>query len=107
MAGSNLIEISDSDFESEVLQSDVPVLVDFWAEWCAPCRMVAPILEELAVEYDGRLKIAKVNVDHSQEIAARYEIMSIPTVILFRDGQAVKHVVGALPKESLIKEFEL
>lgn len=107
MAGNKMIEVSEANFDSEVLQSEVPVLVDFWAEWCAPCRMVAPILEELAVEYDGRLKIAKVNVDFNQEIASRFEIMSIPTVIMFRSGQVVKHVVGALPKESLVKEFEL
>lgn len=107
MSESGVIEVTDSNFEAEVIRSDIPVLVDFWAEWCAPCRMVAPVMEEIAREHDGRLKVAKVNVDTNQGVAAKYEIMSIPTVILFRGGTAVKHVVGALPKESIIKEFEL
>jgi thioredoxin 1 len=107
MSGNNLFEVTDSNFEAEVIQSDTPVLVDFWAEWCAPCRMVAPVLEELAVEFAGKVKIAKLNVDANRETAAKYDIMSIPTVILFRDGLAAKQVVGALPKESLVKELDL
>ena len=90
-----------------MIKSEMPVLVDFWAEWCAPCRMVAPVLEELAEEYAGRVKVAKLNVDANRETAARYDIMSIPTVILFKDGQAAKQVVGALPKESLVRELQL
>ena len=107
MAGKAPMEVTDANFESEVLQADMPVLVDFWAEWCAPCRMVAPVLEELADEFAGRLKVAKLNVDANRETSAKYEIMSIPTVILFKGGNVVKQVVGALPKESLMKELEL
>ena len=107
MSANILLEVSDSNFEDEVIKSEMPVLVDFWAEWCAPCRMVAPVLEELAEEYAGRVKVAKLNVDANRETAARYDIMSIPTVILFKDGQAAKQVVGALPKESLVRELQL
>ncbi len=104
MAG-KLIELSDANFEEEVLKSDIPVLVDFWAEWCAPCRMVGPVLEELAHEYDGKLKIGKLNVDIHNETATRFDIMSIPTVMLFENGEVSGHVVGAMPKESLIREL--
>ncbi len=107
MSANILLEVSDSNFEDEVIKSEMPVLVDFWAEWCAPCRMVAPVLEELAQEYAGRVKVAKLNVDANRETAARYDIMSIPTVILFKDGQVAKQVVGALPKESLVRELQL
>lgn len=107
MSVENLVEVTDANFESEVLQSDLPVLVDFWAEWCAPCRMVSPVIEELAVEMAGRVKVAKLNVDLNRETATKYDIMSIPTVILFEGGAISKQVVGALPKESLLKELEL
>jgi thioredoxin 1 len=107
MSGENLIEVTDANFDEEVIKSDLPVLVDFWAEWCAPCRMVGPVMEELADEHRGELKVAKLNVDDNNKTAARYSILSIPTVILFRDGKAVKQVVGALPKESLVRELGL
>ncbi|MHB1390580.1 MAG: thioredoxin [Thermoleophilia bacterium] len=107
MAGNNLIEITDVNFDDEVLKSELPVLVDFWAEWCAPCRMVGPVMEEIAGEYAGRVKVGKLNVDANREIAARYEIMSIPTVILFRDGEIDRQVVGAMPKESMLSELGL
>jgi thioredoxin 1 len=107
MSGDGLIAVTDSNFDEEVLGSELPVLVDFWAEWCAPCRMVAPVIEELAQERQGELKVTKLNVDDNNKTAARYSIMSIPTVILFRGGEAAKQVVGALPKEALIKELGL
>ena len=107
MVGSNLIEVTDANFEVEVLQSDIPVLVDFWADWCAPCRMVGPVIEQLAEERVGELKVAKLNVDQNRETAAKYKILSIPTVILFREGKTDRQVVGALPKESLVKELGL
>ncbi|MFA6000936.1 MAG: thioredoxin [Thermoleophilia bacterium] len=105
MSGNTLVEVTDSTFESEVIQSDTPVLVDFWAEWCSPCRMVAPVLEEMAGELAGEIKIVKLNVDLNRETAAKYNIMSIPTVMLFENGEIKKEVVGALPKESLIREL--
>jgi len=107
MSGDNLVEVTDDNFEAEVLQSDLPVVVDFWAEWCAPCRMVTPVIEELAEELLGQVKVAKLNVDRNRETAAKYDIMSIPTVILFETGEVSKQVIGALPKESLVKELGL
>jgi thioredoxin len=95
------VEVSDNDFQSKVLDSGVPVLVDFWAPWCGPCRMVAPVLEDLAQEYGERLTIAKLNTDEHQEQAMRYGVQGIPTLILFSGGQEVERVVGALPKSAL------
>lgn len=102
---SNITVLNDSTFDEFVKGSEVPVLVDFWAEWCGPCKMIAPILEEIAKEKEGGLGIAKLNVDESLEIARRYQVMSIPTLILFKDGQPVKRVVGAMPKGALLKEL--
>ena len=95
------IEIDDAAFEKEILQADQPVLVDFWAPWCGPCRMVGPVVEELAGEYSGRLKVAKVNTDQNQRHAASLRIQGIPTLIFFKDGREVDRVVGALPKPAL------
>ena len=90
--------ITEANFETEVLQSELPVLVDFWADWCGPCRMLAPLIEDLAKEYEGRIKVGKVNVDEQQELAMKYRVVSIPTLVLFREGQAVNRLVGAVPK---------
>lgn len=95
------IDVTDGNFKNEVLESDIPVLVDFWAPWCGPCRMVGPILDELAKEMDGKVKIAKVNVDENQETASAYGVFSIPTMILIKNGKKVDQLVGALPKTEL------
>jgi thioredoxin 1 len=99
-------EVTDNNFQAEVLESDVPVLVDFWAPWCGPCRMVAPVVEELAHERGDGLKVVKLNTDENQQTAITYNVMSIPTLILFRHGQAAKTVIGAYPKKRLEAELE-
>lgn len=98
---SNLIQVTDASFEADVVKSDIPVLVDFWAEWCGPCRMVAPILEELSKEYEGKVKIVKLNVDENNVSAATYGVRGIPTLLLFKAGQVIGTKVGALPKGQL------
>ena len=100
------IHINDNSFEEEVLKSTVPVLADFWAEWCGPCRTIAPVLEEIAEEYDGTLKIAKIDVDENPELPARFGIQGIPTLILFKDGKPVERIVGAMPKGRLLAQIE-
>jgi thioredoxin 1 len=105
MAGNKVIEITRDNFEQQVINSDKPVLLDFWASWCGPCRAVAPVMEELAGQYDGRAVIGKVNVDDENELSAKFRIMSIPTVMLFKGGQIVDKIVGSRPKadfESLL-----
>jgi len=98
---SNVVYATDASFDADVLKAETPVLVDFWAEWCGPCRMVAPILDDLAKEYAGRLKIVKVNVDENNVSAATYGVRGIPTLLLFKNGQLVETKVGALPKGQL------
>jgi thioredoxin 1 len=93
--------VTDSTFKEEVLDNEVPVLVDFWAPWCGPCRMVAPVVDEIAIQYDGQLKVVKVNTDENPQIASQYGIRSIPTLMIFKDGQKVDMVVGAVPKTTL------
>ena len=93
--------VTDGEFDSAVLSSDVPVLVDFWAEWCGPCRVLGPTVDSLADDYAGRVKIAKLNIDENPESAARYGVRSIPTLLLFKDGQPVETVIGAVPKSKI------
>ncbi len=100
------VEIQDGNFDNIVLQSKTPVLVDFWAEWCGPCRMVAPMVEELAEEYDGKITFAKVDVDQNPQIAGKYGIMSIPTLIIFKDGKPVSNIVGFRPKAELKRSLD-
>ena len=101
-----VLNVGDADFNAEVLQSTEPVLVDFWAEWCGPCRMIGPIVEELADAYAGRVKVAKVNVDHNRETAARYGVRGIPTLLLIKDGQVQATQVGAVGKNQIAQMIE-
>jgi len=107
MASENVRTFTDDNFEKEVLQSDIPVLVDFWATWCAPCKAIAPLIDAVASEYEGRVKVGKVNVDDNPATPGKYGVRGIPTVILLKDGKVVDQVVGAIPKsqlEALIKK---
>ena len=97
-----IIQLNAENFEAEVLQSDKPVLVDFWAEWCAPCRMLAPTIEEIATDYDGRLKVAKLNVDDHGDVATRYNVRGIPTLLLFHGGEVQDQMVGAGSRDSIV-----
>ncbi len=97
------IELTAGNFEDEVLKSDLPVLVDFWAEWCTPCKMISPLVDQLAVDFAGRVKVAKLNVDTEGELAGQYGIVSIPTLMVFKAGEVVKQKVGAVPKHELEK----
>ena len=105
MAAANIVNLTKANFASEVLQSSTPVLVDFWAEWCGPCKMIAPVLDELAGEYDGKVKIGKVNIDHEQGLATEYGIRAIPTLLLFSKGAVAEQIVGMKSKKDLAASF--
>ena len=100
------IHVTDDSFEQEVLQSDTPIVLDLWAEWCAPCKRIAPILEDIAAEYDGQLKVAKLDVDNNPVTPPKYGILSIPTLLVFKDGQPVERIVGYMPKERLMDKIK-
>jgi len=100
-----IVTLDDSTFDEQVKASDVPVLVDFWAEWCGPCKMIAPVLEEIAEEQAGKLQIAKLNIDDNLDVTRRYDVMSIPTLILFKDGEPKVRLIGAKPKGQLVQEL--
>jgi thioredoxin 1 len=102
----DLLNITDDNFETEVLQSSEPVLIDFWAVWCGPCRMIAPIVEEMSGEYAGKAKIAKLDVDANPNVAMKYGIRSIPTILIFKDGKVVEQIVGAVPKQKLVNALD-
>lgn len=98
------IEITDANFQQEVLKSDKPVLVDFWAVWCGPCKMIAPVVEELAKEYEGQLKVGKLDVDNNPEVSVQFGIRSIPTLMVFKGGKVVEQIIGAVPKRNLMEK---
>jgi len=100
------VELTDSNFDQEVLKAETPVLVDFWAEWCGPCRMVGPVVEELAGDYEGKVKVGKVDVDTNPQISMKYGIRSIPSLLIFKDGEVVDQIVGAVPKPHLQKQLD-
>ena len=106
MAAANMVTLTDGNFSQEVLKSPTPVVVDFWAEWCGPCKMIAPVLDELAGEYDGKVKIGKVNIDEHQQLAINYGINSIPTLLFFKNGEVADQVVGMRSKRDLKASFD-
>jgi thioredoxin 1 len=107
MATQNMLEVTDDNFESEILKSSVPVLVDFWAVWCAPCRAISPHVDALAAQYEGKIRVGKCDIDANPQVPTRYDVRSIPTLLMFKDGQVVGQVVGAVPRaklEELVKK---
>jgi thioredoxin 1 len=103
--GTKTFEVNTANFENDVLKSNTPVLVDFWAEWCGPCRMIAPIVDQLANEYEGKLKVGKLDADQNQDLLMRYNVMGIPALILFKGGQPVLHLTGYKPKDVIVKQI--
>ena len=106
MASESILELSDASFESDVINSEVPVLVDFWAPWCGPCRAVAPIVEEISEAYDGKIKVGKLNVDENPSTTMKFGIRSIPTLLVFKGGEAVEQIIGAVPKGEIEKAVD-
>lgn len=106
MASESVLELTDGNFDQEVVKSDVPVLVDFWAEWCMPCRMLAPTIDELANEYAGKVKVGKLDTDANREVSVKYGISAIPTILLFKDGEVVRKFVGLTPKQEFAGELD-
>lgn len=102
----NILTLDSANWQKEVVESPTPVLIDFWAAWCSPCRMIAPIVEELAGEYDGQLRVGKLNVDENPQVAAQYGVMSIPTLLLFKNGAPVERIVGFMPKKELKRRID-
>ncbi|MFQ5752711.1 MAG: thioredoxin [bacterium] len=100
------VTLTDENFDSEVISSDVPVLVDFWAEWCGPCKMIAPYVEELAAEFEGKVKIGKLDVDNNQVVASKYGVRSIPSLLIFKGGEVVEQIIGAVPKNQIKSKLE-
>lgn len=99
------VEITDSNFEQEVIKSEIPVLIDFWAVWCGPCKAIAPVIEEISNEYEGKLKVGKLDIDNNQEVSVKYGIRSIPTLLIFKEGKIVDQIVGAIPKSQIISKL--
>lgn len=102
----SVLHLTEENFDAQVLKASLPVLVDFWAEWCGPCKMIAPVIDEIAVELKGKVTVGKVNVDEAQELAARYNVMSIPTLLIFKNGEAVAQMVGAMSKDRLLAKIQ-
>ena len=101
----SLVEITDDNFETEVIKSDKPVLIDFWAVWCGPCKLIAPIVEELSTEYDGKVKIGKLDVDSNQQTSIKFGVRSIPTLLLFKEGKLKETIIGAVPKKNIVDKI--
>jgi thioredoxin 1 len=99
------LTITDDNFEQEVINSDIPVLIDFWAVWCGPCKIIAPVVEQLAEEYDGKLKVGKLDVDNNQETSIKYGVRSIPTLLVFKDGKVKETIIGAVPKQQIVQKI--